>query len=184
MGYDLTVYIKDVNDSKIHEWINEIKRFNMEIEIHPDFSFSNHSGFLPFKFIVFDCPNSNFNNIELMSGFELWINDYKPLLEKKSIWNRFSRKDEKLSEIEKKMKESNKEIKFMASTQDSFEYRLAWYSAASLTKICDGILFDPQEGIELVGDQAIKHAYEQVIRDETSLTDNDWRTHEFKEWLG
>ncbi|BBH20463.1 hypothetical protein Back11_18080 [Paenibacillus baekrokdamisoli] len=184
MSYDLTVYLKALDDSKIQQWINEIKKFDMDVEIHPDFSFSNHSGFLPFKFTVIDCPNKRLNNIELMSGFELWINDYKPTKNIKSFWKVLFQKERRLNSIERKLKESSKEITFTASTQDSFEFRLAWYSAAALANIFDGVLSDPQEGIEIDGDQSINYAFEQVIKDEKAISENEWRIHEFKEWLG
>jgi len=57
MSYDLSVHLKGLNDSIIPEWLSQIRRFNMDVEVYPGFSFNNHSGFLPFKVVIYDCPN-------------------------------------------------------------------------------------------------------------------------------
>lgn len=186
MSYDLSVHLKskNLNDNIISEWLAEIRKLNMDVEVYPDFLFSHHSGYLPFKVSIYDCPNSNFNNIELLSGFELFVNPYKYKNKKKSIISRILYKQKELSSIERKLKKSDTEIIIYISVQDSFEYRLGWYCAASLAKICDGILTDLQEGIQLESQQAIKYAYEQVIQLEKLIKDDEWRIYEFKEWIG
>ena len=186
MSYEISVHLRDLEDEIIPMWIEEMKKFNMDLEIHPDFSFESHSGFLPFKIIVYDCPNRRLNNIELMSGFELWINDYAHPTVKRAFWTSLfsNNKEEKSNLFEKKLKESKKELIFKASTQDSFEYRLAWYAAASLSFICNGLLTDLYQGNQIDSQQVIRHAYDQVISDENSIPEEEWRIHEFKEWLG
>ncbi|MFD0616889.1 hypothetical protein ACFQZR_05390 [Paenibacillus sp. GCM10027629] len=184
MSYDLTVHLKCLNDSIIPKWLAEITKFNMDIDVHPDFSFSNHSGFLPFRFVVYDCPNITLNNNELMSGYELYVSPYQWRNEKKSIFSKLFRKQKEVSEIESKLIDADTEVTFNISAQDSFEYRLGWYSAASLAKVCNGVLTDLQEGVHLDGEQAIKHAYVKVIEDEKLLIGSEWKIHKSKDWLG
>lgn len=179
MSYDLIVHVNELNDSIVPEWLEELRRFNMSVEIHPAFTFESQSGFLPFKIIVFDCPNPKLNEMELMSGFELSVNDLYPEV-KRSIWSKWFSKDRG---THSGTHNYTKELVFRISIQDSFEYRLAWYSAAAIVKMCNGILIDPQENIQLAGNQAIRHAYEQVINDEKSIQEDEWRIHKFNGWI-
>jgi len=184
MSYDLSVNLKGLNDSIIPEWLSQIRKFNMDVEVYPGFSFNNHSGFLPFKVVIYDCPNRSLNNIELMTGFELFVRRIEVKGKKGTFFTKIFGKQQPLSSIEKKLREAETEISFYISAQDSFEFRMGWYSAATLALLCDGVLTDLQEGIQLEGSQLIRHAHEVVLKDERLINKHDWRVHEFKEWLG
>jgi len=176
MGYNLTVRVKKLDDSIIQQWLSEINKFNMEVEIYPKFSFRNHSGFLPFKIKVFDCPNQSLNHIEFMTGYELYVREAEENKGKGSLFrNLFGGK--------KQFQSSDVFVDFRISAQDSFEYRIGWYSAASLALICQGVLIDPQEGIQIEGRRLISHALGCVIDDEKQIKADDWRVHKFTGWI-
>ncbi len=58
MSYDLNLYIPVATNDIIDPWMQELKNLGMECEVHPEFRFEDHSGFLPFnvkvlkKFII------------------------------------------------------------------------------------------------------------------------------------
>ncbi len=175
MGYVLTVRLKQLSDSIIPQWISEINKLNMTVEVSPKFSFSGHGGFLPFRTILYDCPNQSLNHVELMTGYELYVRKmertkdsfFRSLMKGKSGANIF-----------------DTEVDFRISAQDSFEYRMGWYSAASLALVCKGVLIDPQEGLQLEGQQLIEHAHRCVLEDEKTIKDDEWRIHRFEGWKG
>ncbi|SDD72507.1 hypothetical protein SAMN02799630_03313 [Paenibacillus sp. UNCCL117] len=182
MGYDLSVHVNEINDNIVPQWISEIRKFNMNVEIHPEFSFHTHSGFLPFKVVIYDCPNKELNNLELLTGYELYVNTMEKKRDEKSIISRLFSKKDRLNSIERKIKNANIEIIFNISAQDSFEFRIGWFSAASLAFICNGVLIDPQEDLKLEGNQLIRHAHHTVLEDEKLIQQEDWRIHRFEGW--
>ncbi|ACT01714.1 hypothetical protein [Paenibacillus sp. JDR-2] len=184
MSYDLSVHLKGLNDQMIPDWLAEIRKFNMDAEIFPAFSFQNHSGFLPFKIVVHDCPNKRLNNLELLTGFEWYAEQIDLKNKKKGLFSKLFDKNQRLSSIEMKLKEAETLVHFGISAHDSFEMRAGWYAAASLALIGNGVLTDYQEDIQLEGQILIRHASNIVIENEQQITDHEWRTHEFEEWIG
>ena len=76
MGYDINVYLKDVNDGIITDWKEKLKGFGLDCDIHPDFSFNIQTGFLPFKYTLKPGKIQGYNGEALISGFEMYIDDY------------------------------------------------------------------------------------------------------------
>jgi len=72
MSLDLNVYVEKINDQIIPMWMEAMNQFDMKCEIHPDFSFNDHSGFLPFKVKLNNPNNSELKGQELISGFEFY----------------------------------------------------------------------------------------------------------------
>jgi hypothetical protein len=183
MSYDLVVYVREINDNIITDWIEELKKLHTYTEMHPDFSFNNQSGFLPCKIKITDCHNSFLNNVELLSGFELNINDYKYEKIIMPFWWNLLKRNQK-NDAKKKLSEYNKELVFSISSQDSFEFRMAWYSAVIIAKLTNGVLFDPQVDIyydlNLIIEEEI---IIQVSEFEKILKDDDWRYHFFDGWV-
>ncbi|GLX68016.1 hypothetical protein [Paenibacillus glycanilyticus] len=168
MSYVLSVYVPDARTISIIQCIEDMKKLNTEVEIHPDFSFENQSGFLPFKLIVTDCPNESLNQRMLLSGFEMSIETIK------NTWI------EKLFRTKKRYKQ---QLIISISSQDPFEMRLAWYWAAVITKRYQGLLIDEQEGDTYQGQEGIEIALQTVKEYEQSLSEENWKCHEFEEWL-
>ncbi|MNG39115.1 hypothetical protein D3C84_1270520 [compost metagenome] len=59
---------------------------------------------------------------------------------------------------------------------------MGWYAAASLALLSNGVLTDPQDDVQLEGQQIIRHALETVLEDECVIKEDEWRVHEFKGW--
>ncbi|CAI6087323.1 hypothetical protein [Cohnella sp. JJ-181] len=182
MSYDLTVRLKRLDDTMIPQWISEINKFNMRVEVYPKFTFSDHSGFLPFKVVNYDCPNPRFNNIELLTGYELDIQRMSLVPVKKSFVHKWFSGNNTKNTDEEIQSNAEIEVTFSISIQDSFEFRIGWYSAAALAMIGDGVLIDHQEGIEVQGNRLIRHAYDTVLQDEKTIKEDEWKVHEFDEW--
>src|SRR4051812_34430655 len=85
MSLDLQVYTNKLSDDLIPQIQKRLNDYEMVVEIHPDFSFKGQTGFLPFKFILTNTPIATLKNTELISGFELYIDDFDLLKEKEKL---------------------------------------------------------------------------------------------------
>ncbi|WP_341279148.1 hypothetical protein [Paenibacillus sp. FSL H8-0537] len=170
MSYDLTVLVPNIQEININDWIKDMEKLNTKIEIHPEFSFKDHNGFLPFKVLVTDCLKDSLNSIYLLSGFELSVHDQVS----KISW---------IDKIMNTKKEINKALIISVSSNDSFEMRLAWYSAAVIANRQNGKIKDHQEGTIIKGKQLIEEAKKIVQKYEESIAVDNWKFREFKEWL-
>jgi hypothetical protein len=85
MSLELRIYIKEISDNIIPKWIEKMNESGMSCQIHPDFSFSTHSGFLPFKLKLDNPINRQLIGKDLISGFELYIEDFDILEEKEKL---------------------------------------------------------------------------------------------------
>jgi len=108
------VHLDAISDDIITELLRELNKFEMTCEPHPDFRFSTQSGFLPFKFRLSKPKLAILKDKDLISGFELDIEDFDP---EEADW--FSPED--LSRLAKFKKTVT--IRFGAS--DSFQLRFA-----------------------------------------------------------
>ncbi len=85
MSLDIAVYTRHLSDDLIPKIQKRLNDFEMTCEIHPKFSFSDQTGFLPFKFQLTNPPFEKLRDKVLMSGFELYIDDFDFEQEKKKI---------------------------------------------------------------------------------------------------
>jgi hypothetical protein len=76
MSLDIKVYTKILSDDLIPKMVKRLNDYEMVVEIHPDFSFKTQTGYLPFKFRLTKPQLSILNEKELISGFELFIDDF------------------------------------------------------------------------------------------------------------
>ena len=76
MSLDTYLYVEDIDDSFISLWLEKLNQLDMECEIHPDFSFGDASGFLPFKIKLHNSLHPEMLNKEFRTGFELDIDDF------------------------------------------------------------------------------------------------------------
>ncbi|MFB9324640.1 hypothetical protein ACFFSY_01645 [Paenibacillus aurantiacus] len=184
MSYTLTVQLKGLSDSVIPDWISEINKFNMQVDVYPEFSFHGHAGFVPFKIVLHDCPNKALNHRELMSGFELYVHPMDTKSKNRPFLSKLFGRPRQLSPIEAKLSEADTELIFHIRAEDSFEFRMGWYAAASIALLCNGVLTDVQEEVQLEGQQLLHYALQVVMDDERTMTEEEWRTHPFEGWLG
>ncbi len=85
MSVDLHVYSEQFSDDLIQRIVKRLNEYEMVVEVHPDFSFTNQTGFLPFKFQLTNPPFEILRGITLISGFELYLDDFSLQIEKKKL---------------------------------------------------------------------------------------------------
>lgn len=165
------------------------------MEVHPDFKFDKNkdSGFVPFKFQL---TNSNFSQLigkELMSGFELYINDFdlaktkEALRPKQGFFNKLLGKKEAevlfaTSEIELRLKNCTRVTSFVWHAGDSFQLRFASLTRAILTELMNGVCCYPADKIWYNNDNIVAEAFDDVSAFEKSLSENEIKYYEFLGW--
>jgi len=194
MSLDLNVYVKEIDDSIIPKWIDKMNSFDMECEIHPDFSFSDHSGFLPFKIKFKNPKNSDFKDKEFISGFELYKDkfDFQKELEsfqpKKSFFQKlFKTKIEQVEyenpEIDSKLAECKSLLMLNWGAHNSLELRMASLSSAIITDLTNGVCCYPADNIWYDNKTIIEDAYKESLEYENSLKPTEWKMNEFEGWI-
>ncbi|RMB56603.1 hypothetical protein EAX61_13435 [Dokdonia sinensis] len=141
MSLDLNVYVKKIDDSIIPKWIERMNQFDMECEIHPDFSFNDHSGFLPFKIRLNNPKNEELKDKEFISDFEFYKDEFdlqkelESLQPKKSFFQRLMNKSNKKveyanTEIDSKLADCKFVLTFNWGSHNSLELRMSSLSSA------------------------------------------------------
>jgi hypothetical protein len=195
MSYEFNLYLKEVDDSIIPKWLELLGEMGAKCEMHPEFSFCDQSGFLPFKVSFSNLSIPGNDGSSFLTGFELDVCDYtSSLVEEQndvkiSLWKKIFRKNNNIEEkdgtnavIKYKLKNSSRELIFSISSQDVFEFPLALYSAAIISLIKDGVLFDPQEGKYLENKSIIEKVQGEVKEYFDSLSPQQWNYHKFEQW--
>jgi len=119
MSMEFHVHLNVISDDIIPAIIDELNKFEMACEVHPDFLFSTQSGFLPFKFRLSEPRLAILKDKDLMTGFELYIEDFDP---EEADW--FSPED--LT----RLKQFHKTVTIRFSAFDSFQLRFADLTSA------------------------------------------------------
>ena len=193
MSLDLNVYVKQIDDTIIPKWIERMNQFDMECEIHPDFSFNNHSGFLPFK-VKFKYPKiQEFKDKEYISGFEFYKDKFdiqkelESLQPKKSFFQKLMNKpSEKIeyanTEIDSKLADCKLVLTFNWGSHNSLELRISSLSSAIISDLTDGVCCYPADDIWYDNKTIVEDAYTELIEYENSLNPNEWKMNEFEGW--
>ena len=193
MSLDLNVYVKQIDDSIISKWIDRMNQFDMECEIHPDFSFNDHSGFLPFKIRLKNPKNQELKNKEFISGFEFYKDGFdlqkelESLQPKKSFFqkllNKAAEKVEYVNpEIDSKLANYNLILTFNWGSHNSLELRMASLSSAIISELTSGICCYPADDIWYDNETIVEDAYKELLEYENSLKPTEWKMNEFEGW--
>lgn len=184
-SFDLNVYIPKPDSNFEEKWIAEFKKYGLEVEIHPGFDINNQQGFLPFKLIVQKnnkyVKSKHYHNKVILTGYELDVSKF----DSEDYFSYFEEDElKKLSqEYKDKLKKCELNLFFSVNpSQNTSEYRIAWFTAATLTKLYNGVLSDPQQGVDYIGQEAINKAIELSDKFENSIPDNQWKLYDFKKW--
>ena len=191
MSLDITVYAKQLSNDLIPKIQARLNDFEMTCEIHPEFSFIDQNGFLPFKFRLANPPFDILRNKILTSGFELFIDNFA-LAEAKSkrkagLLNRLLQKKPTAlplvtDEIDGRLKDCKYAISFVWHAVDSFELRLASLTSAILTELTNGVCTYSHD-ILYINENLVENAWKEIKEYETSLLkENDLKFHEFEKW--
>lgn len=194
MSLEFNVYVAQIDDSIIPKWIERMNQMGMECEIYPEFSFENHSGFLPFKIKIKNPKNSDLMNKEFLTGFEFYLDEFnlereiEDLKPKKTFFQKiFDTKQEekvvfKSEEIDEKLRKCNKVMIFNWGSADTFELRMASLSSAILSELTDGVCCYPADDIWYDNRTIVEDSYKEVVEYENSIDPKDWKTHPFEKW--
>ncbi|NQY31330.1 MAG: hypothetical protein HRT69_17930 [Flavobacteriaceae bacterium] len=193
MSLDLNVYVKQIDDEIIPKWIERMNQFDMECEIHPDFSFNDHSGFLPFKVKLKNPKNQELKDREFISGFEFYKDEFDLQKELESLQSKKSFVQKLLNRQIKKVEYANDEIdsklescklilNFNWGSHNSLELRMSTLSSAIISELTNGICCYPADDIWYENKTIVEDAYKELIEYENSLRPTEWKIHEFKGW--
>ncbi|WP_266205435.1 hypothetical protein [Pontibacter kalidii] len=193
MSLDINVYTKNLSDNIIPQIVKRLNDYEMVVEVHPDFSFDDQTGFLPFKFRLTNPPLDVLNDKALISGFELYIDDFNLQEEKEKLKPKLSFIDKLKGkktieipfaspEIEDRLKNYDKVITFVWHAGDSFELRFASLTSAILTELTNGICYYPADDIWYETKGIVEETYKEIRAYEQSLKGKEIKYHEFEEW--
>jgi hypothetical protein len=193
MSLDIHVYASNLSDDLIPQIIKRLNDHDMVVEVHPDFSFTDQTGFLPFRFQLINPPFNISKDKKLSSGFELYLDDFDLQTEKKalntepSFFNRLlkKKKEEELfapPEIEDRLKNCKKVATFNWHASDTFETRFALLTSAILTELTNGVCYNPQEDVWYGNKDIVENAYKEVLEVEQLFNAENVVYHEFTRW--
>lgn len=209
MGMDINIYTKGLSADLIPKIKKRFADFHMEIEFHPEFKFDEQTdtGFLPIKLKVHSGHSKHYDSIdfEIMTGFELLFSNYDFDEELKSTQQQVSPKESKSflsklfggsktatptaisfvadSELDKLLKGCKKEVILNWKSWNKSELRISLFFAAILAELTDGVIYEPQNGRYLNGQQAL-HTFPFEIDDyEQSLTSDEFAVDKFEGWI-
>ena len=193
MSLDLQVYTNKISDDLIPKIVSRLNTFEMICEVHPDFSFDNQTGYLPFKFQLTNPPFSILKGKTLTSGFELYIDDFDIEKEKQKLKPKQGFIDKLLGkkqdkpfvslEIDNRIKNFKKVVSFVWHVGDSFELRFASLTSAILTEFTNGVCCYPADGIWYDNENFVEKTWQEIKEYETTLLkERDLKFHEFENW--
>jgi hypothetical protein len=191
MSMSYEVFLNDIDDSKIQEWISELNKLGMDCEVHPEFSFKTQQGFLPFKIKINENSHEALMNKEYLTGFEYYIDRFdveeNMKYKEQSFFQKLLRKPkQKLpfhsKEIDQILKDKKYVVLFNFGIADTFELRMASLASATLTKIADGVCCYSDDDLWYDNGTIIENALKDVAEYEKTLKEREFRLHEFEEW--
>lgn len=193
MSLYLNVYVDKIDDQIIPKWIERMNQFDIECEIHPDFSFDDHSGFLPFKIKLINPINKDLEGRELIAGFEFYKDEFnlqnelgqirpKKTFLQKILNNKTEAIDFVNPEIGAKLENCNWVLTFNWGIHNSLELRMSSLSAAIISELTNGICCYPADDIWYDNKTIVEDAYKKSLEYENSLRPNEWKVHEFGGW--
>ncbi len=193
MSLDIIVYCKQLSDDLIPKIVKRLNDYEMVVEVHPEFSFSDQTGFLPFKFKLTKPHLNILKEKELKSGFELYIEDFDLQSAKENLKPKLGFFDKLLGkkqpeipfaseDIEKRLMECKKVVTFIWHAGDSFELRFASLTSAILTELTNGVCTYPADDIWYDNKNIVDEAYKEIKEYEMSLKEKDLDFMIFDQW--
>jgi hypothetical protein len=195
MSLNITVYCRKVPSDLAPKMMKRLNEFDMVVQVHPDFKFNEEddSGFVPFKFRLKNPKQDVLKGKELVSGFELYIDDFDLDEEKEGLKIKpgfFARLRGKKAEavdfappeIERRLRDCRKSISFVWNAGNSFDFRFAALTSAIITELTNGVRCYTDDEIWYENKNIVEEAYKEVIDYENSLPEEEIEFHEFEKW--
>lgn len=175
MEYNVYTELPQIPDDIIVTLVSELNKFDMTCEIHPDVSFADSPGFVPFQFRLHSSPYSELVGKDLISGVEIAIYDFDvdeqddPFLD---------------SEDDPQHGKYKKIVSFyFTGASDRFEFRFACLTSAILTNRLNGIRADDDLNICTGSSNIVANAWEEVkSHEEYCARELDIPYHAFEGW--
>ena len=194
MSLEMQVFVPGVDDSLIPKWVSRLNSLDMKCEIHPEFSFSSQSGFLPFKVeLTKSCHDQLLGN-EYLTGFEFFLGDFdlakelEAITPKPSILDRLKgKKFEPVflvsPEIDPRLAPCKKVISCVWGSAATLEFRMATLSAAILAELTDGVFSYPADNLWYTESGEVEKALKEAEAYEASIKPRHLKLHKFEQWL-
>ena len=165
----------------------------MPCEIHPDFSFADQRGFLPFKLRLTSPAHEEWADESYLTGFEFYMEDFDlaaeidKRTEKPSGLKRFfGAKPIPVNfvsaEIDARLAGCTKVLIFVWGSADTFEMRMATVSSAALADITGGVCAMPDYDEWYENDGLVQKMANEATDYEASLRTRELRVTEFDTW--
>jgi len=209
MGMDINIYTKGFSAHLIPKIKKRFADFHMDIEFHPEFKFDEEkdSGFLPIKLKVHSGHSRQYDNIdhEIMTGFELLFSDYDFDEELKNAQQQAAPTESKSflsklfsgnktatpttvsfvasNEHDKQLQHCKKDVMLSWKSWNKSELRISLFFAAILAELTDGVIYDPQNGRYLSGQESLQTFPLEVDDYEQSLTGGEFTVDKFEGWI-
>lgn len=209
MGMDINIYTKEFSADLIPKIKKRFADFHMDIEFHPEFKFDEQTdtGFLPIKLKVHPGHSKQYDNIdhEIMTGFELLFSDYNFDEELKNAQQQAAQTESKSflsklfsssktatptaisfvadNELDKLLKHCKKDVMLNWKSWNKSELRISLFFAGILAELTDGVIYDPQNGRYLSGQQALQTFPLEIDDYEQSLTADEFTVDKFEGWI-
>jgi hypothetical protein len=173
MSFELSVFVPTPAEDILPAWRRELARHGLECEFFPGFSLRSWAGgHLPVRLTVSD-PASfpqarRYGSEPLLAGFEIDITQAEAS----------DLPDAVRSEL------GMLHVAFRTAMGRSVaDLRLQCIAAASLAGILGGLYFDPQQGVVLEPEQALKAALSEAAGfEEAPVNPADWQLTPFPGW--
>ena len=207
MGMDLNIYTKGLSSDLLPKIKKRFADFSMNIEFHPDFKFDEQtdSGFCPIKLKLQSGHSKLYDKFgdDILTGFEINFDNYNYAEELKEIQSESSNENKKsfLSNlfgnkdkteikdlyienktIDDKLKRCNKNLILNWQSGNKSELRISLYFGAILAELTDGVVYDPQNGRYLTGQQALGEFPSEINEYEKSFSSEKFTLHKFEKW--
>ena len=177
MSMEYTVYtpLQEISDEIIPALVSELNKFDMICEIHPDVSFANSPGFVPFKFRLDAIQFPEIAGKDLVSGVEISIYDFEADEQGNPYFG---------SEEDSQQGQYNKIVSFhFTGVSDRFEFRFACLTSAVLTNLLNGIRSDDDWNMSKGSAAIVAEAWNEVKSyEEYCARELDIPYHEFEGW--
>jgi hypothetical protein len=178
MSYDLSVYARSLPNDLRAEWQAALAASGLVVELQPDFDPANQAGYLAWK-LQPATPEafryaSLYSTKAVEAGFELTI---RPADIDLDDWKTAAPEVlDRLEEAEHAFSFSNPHGCAPA------DFRLQWFAAATLARLTDGVLQDPQEDRSFTGKAALAEAEFQADQFEEGQRDDWTASTAFEAW--
>jgi hypothetical protein len=134
---------------------------------------------------VSNSPVRQYDGIEILTGFEIYIDEFDFGQYNESLEHGSSNGQETLdaSVLVEILQRCRNRVTVVIHSNPTSVYRTGLYFAVILAEVTDGVLYDPQAGEFLLATDAISSFAKEVSDYEQSVPESDWKLVPFDGWI-